>query len=105
MIVPHPLPSGLPPIVPQLLARLSTENIQRIFLYGSRARGDAGPRSDIDLAIDAPSLSETEWNAIYDAVEQADTLYKIDCVWLQKASAPLQQNILRDGKVLYERPA
>lgn len=104
MTGPDPLPS-LPPIVPQLLARLSTENIQRIFLYGSRARGDAGPRSDIDLAIDAPSLSETEWNAIYDVVEEADTLYKIDCVWLQKAPLSLQQNILRDGKVLYERPA
>ena len=28
-----------------------TEKIERVLLFGSRARGDAGPRSDYDVAV------------------------------------------------------
>ncbi len=78
---------------------------RRIFLYGSRARGDHAPRSDIDVAVNAPDLPEKAWDRIEDLAEEAETLYKIDCVWFQNAPKTLSDNILRDGKILHERPA
>lgn len=89
--------------LPALISNLAELGAERIILYGSRARGDAAERSDIDLAIDAPDISERKWFAIEDAVEKTDTLLKIDCILLQKAPDKLKENITRDGKVLYER--
>lgn len=94
------LPSGIETLVSSIGAMT---DVKRVMLYGSRARGDAASRSDFDIAIDAPNLSEKDWDSIYWMVEDAETLYKIDCVWLQKASADLEKNILRDAKVLFQK--
>ena len=35
--------------------------VERVWLFGSRARGDHFERSDIDLAIEAPGIDRGEW--------------------------------------------
>jgi predicted nucleotidyltransferase len=55
-------------------------SIDKIILFGSRARQDAHDRSDIDLAIVAPKATEKEWLTIVNILETADTLLKIDGV-------------------------
>lgn len=79
--------------------------IEKIILYGSRARGDNQERSDIDLAIDCPQATSKEWHHIMDIVEEADTLLGIDCVRLDTLSEknPLRRSILKDGILLYQR--
>ena len=79
--------------------------VERIIVYGSRARRENRERSDIDLAISCPSASPSDWSQVMEIVEQADTLLKIDCVRLEDlpTSDQLRQSILRDGKVLFER--
>ena len=90
---------------PELLvaSRLkSFPEIERIVLFGSRARGDAGPRADIDLAIACPSANAATWSDIVDAAEQAPTLLQIDLVRMESAPAELLLQIDREGRVLYE---
>ncbi len=79
--------------------------MEAIYLYGSRARGDHSPRSDIDLAILCPSASQREWLKILEIIEESDTLLQIDCVWLDelKDSDSLKEKILRQGKSLYQK--
>jgi uncharacterized protein len=54
--------------------------VRGIYLFGSRARGEAQTRSDIDIAIDCPQASEQDWQRVLDVVEHADTLLSIDLV-------------------------
>ncbi len=77
--------------------------IERIYLFGSRARGDAQPRSDIDLAIACPGADARIWADICETIENADTLLKIDCVRMEEAGPELRQRIMAEGRLLYAR--
>jgi predicted nucleotidyltransferase len=91
----------LPPTLVQLLA--AQPEVVRVVLFGSRARGDAGPRSDIDLAIDAPGATPRQWLDLEARIEDADTLIRIDVVRWHEASPALRVRISREGQVLYDR--
>ena len=77
--------------------------IEKIILFGSRARGDAAPRADIDLAVLCPTATMQDWLLIVDIVDDADTLLKIDLIRVDTLSDtnPLQDKIQKDGVVLY----
>lgn len=79
--------------------------IEEISLYGSRARGDFRPTSDIDLAISCVNASTNDWLKILAIVEEADTLLKIDVVRFDQLdeNEPLKAEILRDKKTLFKR--
>ena len=79
--------------------------VDEIWLYGSRARGDASERSDIDLAIVCPKATEDQWHLIQDVIADADTLLKIDYVRFDalEQNNELRKNILKDKQVLFKR--
>jgi len=89
----------------QLVAdRLKTfPEVERIVLFGSRARGDAAPRSDIDLAIACPGADALRWSEIVETAENAPTLLQIDLIRMDDAPFELLAEIAREGRVLYER--
>lgn len=94
----------LHPAIAQLVENLSRLTyVESVWLFGSRARRDNHLRSDVDLAIDCPNASATEWHMILDEVDQADTLLPIDCVRLNESDAALKENILKWGQILYSR--
>ena len=99
-----PSVSALPEAVRRTVARLSAEPaVRRVILFGSRARGDARPRSDVDLAVEAPGASAGEWLRLADIIEDADTLLSVDLVRLEEAPEDLHRRILAEGRTLYER--
>jgi nucleotidyltransferase substrate binding protein (TIGR01987 family) len=79
--------------------------IEEMWLFGSRARGDHGERSDIDLAIVCPSATDQEWHKVLEVIDKADTLLKIDCVRfdLLNEGDKLKQNIIKFRKLLYKK--
>lgn len=90
----------------QFLQQLSAlPFIESIYLFGSRARGDARERSDIDLAINCPNATDQQWLEVLAIVEQADTLLTIDCVRFddEPVNSPLRMAIEQEKQVLYER--
>ncbi|MCW7554545.1 nucleotidyltransferase domain-containing protein [Endozoicomonas gorgoniicola] len=89
----------------QFLQQLSAlPFVEALYLFGSRARGDARERSDIDLAVFCPTASDNEWLQVLAIVEQADTLLTIDCVRFdaEPAGSTLRAAIEQDKQVLYE---
>jgi predicted nucleotidyltransferase len=70
----------------------------KIYLYGSRARGDYSEFSDIDLAIDAGANKERldveEALAVLDGLR---IIYKIDVIDLNYVSDEMRSKILKDG--------
>jgi predicted nucleotidyltransferase len=58
--------------------------VEKIILFGSRARKDNFDRSDIDLAIDCPNATIKEWLIILDIIDNADTFLVIDCIRYNK---------------------
>ncbi len=78
-------------------------SVDRIIAFGSRARGDNGDRSDIDLAINARDARE--YYDVKDALNRIDTLLSFDLVDLNSdsVSRDLIDEIQRDGVVVYEK--
>ena len=79
-------------------------DIQKVILFGSRARGDEEERSDIDVAIDADHMDLAKWNEIcLFKDEHLDTLLSVDLIWIQHAPVGLKQRIAKEGVLLFER--
>ena len=78
-------------------------SVRRIVLFGSRARGDAEERSDVDLAIDAPDASREDWVRALELADEAETLLDIQLVRLHEAGEELEKRVAEEGIVLYER--
>lgn len=78
---------------------------EKILIYGSRAKGSFKKTSDIDIAIFAKDWTNKDINLVKHRLdEELITPLKVDVVNfydLEKKS--LKGNILKEGRVLYER--
>ena len=84
-------------IVRRLAPMLCGHNA-RLRLFGSRARGDAGDRSDIDLAtVAAEKLPADLLARIREVLEDAPIPFRADVVDYQATSPELRQAIDREG--------
>ncbi len=83
------------------------EVVEVLWLYGSRARGDADSASDYDLAVALrESLSNPErWQALETFEQKAAALFasSVSCVDINRAPVPLAANIIHEGRVLFCR--
>jgi predicted nucleotidyltransferase len=101
--LPDDFPRGR--LIGELAGRLPRHPaVERVWLFGSRARGDNFERSDIDLAIEAPTIDRAEWAALHlDLEEEAETLLLIDFVLMDDPPESFRRRVQREGRLLYER--
>ncbi len=75
----------------------------KVLLFGSRAAGKAGPRSDFDLGVlGTTPMPLNMFYQIEDKLEALPTLYKIDWVDLNRVADEFRQRALQHAEVLYE---
>ena len=93
--------TGIKSKVLQEIVQLAKENcIEKVILFGSRARGNFKERSDIDLAFHGGNST----NFILDVDELTSTLLEYDIVDLDKpVRKELLESIKNEGVVLYEK--
>ncbi|MCQ2463494.1 MAG: nucleotidyltransferase domain-containing protein [Clostridia bacterium] len=92
---------NLPQGVINNMVDFAIENdVSKIILFGSRARGTNTERSDIDIAV-----TGGDFDGFYrDITENANSLLCFDIVNIDNGiSTELQLEIERDGVVLYEK--
>src|SRR5690348_3101084 len=75
-------------------------SIDKVIVFGSRARGDHRNNSDIDLALVGEDIPDT----ISLDISEASGLYKVDVIHYNKVkNANLLAEIDREGKVVFQR--
>ncbi len=82
----------------------SFAEIDKAVLYGSRAKGNARPGSDIDLTLFGKDLDQQYCSAVADALDDLLLPYMIDLSVFDLLNHPeLKAHIKRVGQVLYQR--
>lgn len=72
----------------------------KIYLFGSRARGDYSETSDIDIAIDdGKPFSMTQKGQIISMIDALNIPQKVDIVDFNRIPSALKENILKEGIV------
>ncbi len=87
-------------VLDEILMAAEKNNIEKVILFGSRARGDYRKTSDIDLAISGGRIAHFQ----ADIEEEVSTLLSFDIVNMDgSVQEELVDSIKREGKVLYEK--
>lgn len=92
---------NLPDRILRELSSFARKNsINKIILFGSRARGTNTERSDIDIAVYGGAFDSFYW----DVKEKTHSLLMFDIVQADASiSAELKEEIEKDGIVIYEK--
>lgn len=93
--------TGIKALVLEEIRSLAEQyNVEKVILFGSRARGDFRERSDIDLAFsggNGPAFCA-------DVQEETSTLLWFDLVDLSgPMTEELRESIDREGLIIYEK--
>lgn len=113
---PHPGRKGSrilqrDPLLADMVRRLvAAYQPERVYLFGSRARGDAGPDSDYDLLIIVPDSAPPErqrsrlaYEVLWEVGTAGDVVVMTQGYfdWMLEAAASLPATVAREGQVLY----
>lgn len=86
----------------QVLSRY--EELEQALLYGSRAKGNFKPGSDIDLTLTGDGLNQRILNKIEDELDDLMLPYTFDLSILKQVTNPdFIDHVKRVGIVFYER--
>lgn len=91
-------------VIEQVREIATKHGVDKLIVFGSRARGDHSPRSDYDIAVFDKMMSPLDKAYFRSEVDEIATLKKIDIVFVQESDADeLMKSILREGVVVYEQ--
>jgi uncharacterized protein len=78
--------------------------ISRALIYGSRAKGNYRPGSDIDIALDAPQMTYSDCLRLATTLDDLMLPWRIDLSLLHQIDNPdLLDHIARVGKPLWTK--
>lgn len=87
-------------VIAEIVALAQKHNIDKVVLFGSRARGDHHRASDIDLAVYGGNVARFA----LDVEELTSTLLMYDVIDMsQKHHDEFVKSIEKEGKILYEK--
>lgn len=100
-------------LIQQMVRRIvSRFDPESIILFGSHARGDAGPDSDVDLLVVMPYLGSKREKQVEIRLALKNFQIPKDIVvttpedfqWRKEIPGTIERPAAREGKVLYARP-
>ena len=89
-----------PQLMSQIIELAVRYDIEKVILFGSRARGDFKRTSDIDIAVTGGNVP----HFTLDLDEETETLLEYDVVDMELGIQPeLLAAIEKEGKIIYEK--
>ena len=83
-----------------IIAFAIKHDIDKVVLFGSRARGTNTPRSDVDIAVYGENFDDF----YFDVLDNVDSLLVFDMIDMNGCvSMRLLEDIERDGGTIYEK--
>ena len=77
--------------------------VQKVVIFGSRARGDFKPGADVDIAVYAPGMPTEEFGRLWNRLDDEPVIFTLDVVHADRVtSSALRERIDRDAKVVYQ---
>ena len=87
-------------VITEIVELAQKYDLQKVILFGSRARGDFRRASDIDLAVSGGNVAMFA----VDVEEETSTLLEFDVVNLDlDLQEKLLESIKKEGMILYEK--
>jgi proline iminopeptidase len=79
--------------------------VEKVLIFGSRAKGTDKPGSDFDLAVIAPTLNDGDFSKLWNEVADLPLAFKIDLLhWDRLPEERLKRKILAEGKRFFPLP-
>jgi proline iminopeptidase len=76
--------------------------IERVLIFGSRAKNTYKDSSDIDLAVIAPTMTDNTFAQLWNAIDDLPLVFKVDLLhWDKLTDERLKTKILREGQLFY----
>lgn len=77
-------------------------NIEKVLIFGSRAKGTYKPYSDIDLAVVAPNMDDQEFSRLWNELDALELVFKLDVLhWDKLGQQKLKDSIMTHGRYFY----
>lgn len=108
MLAEHPLPANLDTRMKQFAQFCAGDpDIAALYLFGSRARGSAGARSDVDFAVVLRASFDPlqRWRKRLELLASATEMLgtdAVDVLVMEDVPAVPAHRVLRDGRLLCE---
>ena len=85
--------------IEKILKEIFKDKKVKVYIFGSRARGDHTPRSDLDLGFLSEEDISYELSLIREILEESNLAFLVDVVDLSRTSEEFRESVLREGKL------
>ena len=86
-----------------IMSIASIDGVDKALIYGSRAKGNYKPFSDVDISLVGKSLSYSDLLRLHSIIDDLLLPYEIDLnIFDLIQNENLKEHILRCGRVIYE---
>ncbi|HOV47633.1 MAG TPA: nucleotidyltransferase domain-containing protein [Anaerolineae bacterium] len=89
-------------VIQDIIAEVLKDIPCTVYLFGSRATGQAQRTSDVDIAVLSEHDVSARLSLFRERLEQSNLPYAVDVVDLHVAAAPFVARVQQEGKVLWK---
>ena len=85
--------------VKEVIKKLFKDKDVKVYIFGSRAKGEHTPRSDLDIGFLSNEDISYELSLLREFLEESNLTFVVDIVDLNKTSKYFREMVMKEGKL------